>query len=51
MNHPTMFIKRENKTKLVLASFSYNFEFLWKKSLAYKVAMSLITVIITLHTA
>ena len=32
MNHPIMFLDRQNKAKLVLASFSYVLEFLRGKN-------------------
>ena len=32
MNHPIMFLERDNKGKLVPASFSYFLELLWEKN-------------------
>ena len=32
MNDPIMFLERDNKTKLVPASFSYFLELLWEKT-------------------
>ena len=32
MNHPTMFLDGDNKTKLVLASFSWFLELSWEKN-------------------
>ena len=45
MNHPIMFLDRDNKAKLVPASFSYFLELLWEKNKSVIV----ITVIISLH--
>ena len=33
MNHPIMFLDRDNKTKLVPVSFSYSLELLWEKNI------------------
>ena len=46
MNHPIMFLDRDNKAKLVSASFSYSYE--RKKKLTEK-CVTVIAVKISLH--
>ena len=48
MNHPTMFLDGDNKTKLVPASFSCFLELLWEKNKFSLKSVIFITVIISL---
>ena len=49
MNRPIMFLDRDNKTKLVPASFSYFLELLRQKNRFSLKSVIVITVIISLH--
>ena len=49
MNHPIMFLDRDNRTKLLPASFSYFLELMREKYILVKKSVIVITVIISLH--
>ena len=49
MNHPIMFHDRDNKKKLMSASFSYFLQLLFEKKKLAKKCVILITCIISLH--
>ena len=49
MNHPIMFLDRDNKMKLVSATFSYFLELRWEKNKFLLKSVVVIKVIISLH--